>query len=217
MIKSLYNKKQSGYYENLRPDIIALIPDGSNKILELGCAKGYTLKKLKELGKASEILGIEINRQSVLEAKNHLDNVICANIEDMVSIPFNRNYFNFIIFADVLEHLEDPWNVLKMIRNYLKDDGFVIATIPNLRHKSIILPLFLRGRFQYDPTGGAMDISHLRFFTRESITTMFKSVGYSKVTFIDYPLSLKAKIVTLLSFGFLRDFFIFKFRVKVEK
>lgn len=215
--KDLYNNKTNGYYENIRDDIISLIPNGSNKILEVGCGKGYTLRKLKALGKADKIIGIEINEESAQEAKKYLDNILCGNIEEINFLPYDKNYFDFIIFADVLEHLINPWKVVKMIRDYLNDRGFIIATIPNIRHKSIILPLILRGIFQYNPEGGAMDISHLRFFTKRSILSLFKNAEYTRVHFVDYPLSLKAKIATSLSFGLLRDFFTFKFRIMVEK
>ena len=215
--ENLYNNKTNGYYENIRDDIISLIPDGSNKILEVGCGKGYTLRKLKAIGKADKIIGIEINENSIQETKKYLDNILFGNIEEINFLPYDKNYFDVIIFADVLEHLVNPWKVLKMIRHYLNDRGFIIATIPNMRHKSIILPLVLKGIFQYNQEGGAMDISHLRFFTRRSVLSLFKNSGYSKVHFIDYPLSIKANIATSLSFGLLRDFFIFKFRVMVEK
>ena len=103
------------------------------------------------------------------------------------------------------------------MRDYLNEKGSIIATIPNLRHKSIVLPLILRGKFQYDPDGGLMDITHLRFFTRESVTSLFKTSGYSKVYFVDYPISFKARVVAVSSLGFLRDFFIPKFRVIAAK
>ena len=212
----LFRSKTDGYYENIREDIINIISDGPNKILEIGCGKGYTLKKLKELGKAKEIVGIEINNNSAECAKKLLDHVTEGDIEEMDSLSFSKNYFDYIIFADVLEHLITPWKVLRMVGDYLNEEGSIIATIPSLRHKSIILPLLIHGRFEYDRNGGSLDVSHLRFFTRSSVTSLFKTAGYSKVHFVDYPLSFKAKIATFLSFGFLKDFFVYKFR-EVEK
>jgi SAM-dependent methyltransferase len=202
-----------GYFENIREDIIELIPKGPNKVLEIGCGKGYTLKKLLELGKANYIAGIEIDTKAADEARNHLDYVVCEDIEQMSSLPFEKNFFDFIIFADVLEHLVNPWKVLDLVREYLNDKGSVIATVPNLRHKSVIAPLVFKGRFNYDPEGGLLDISHLRFYTKESIISLFKISGYPKIEFYDYPLSIKAKIASFLTFNFLKDFFVYKFRI----
>jgi len=211
--QSLYIEKEEGYYGNIRDDIISLVQKGPNKILEIGCGRGCTLKKLKELGKASKVCGVEIDKDSAQYAKAYLDYMVKGDIEEMSSLPFDRSYFDYIIFADVLEHLINPWKVLKMVNNYLSDEGSIIATTPNLRHKSIILPLILKGRFQYNIAGGNMDVTHLRFFTRDSLTSLFKTSGYTRVYFIDYPLSLKLRIATALSVGFLRDFFIYEFRV----
>ena len=60
----MYRNKDEGYSSIVRWDMIELIPAGDHKILEVGCGAGQTLKKLKELGKAKEIVGIEINEQA---------------------------------------------------------------------------------------------------------------------------------------------------------
>jgi len=210
-------KKEEGYYENIREDIIELIHKGPNKILEIGCGKGYTLKKLKELEKANYIAGIEIDTKAADEAKNYIDYIVCEDIEQMSYLPFEKNFFDFIIFADVLEHLVNPCKVLGLVREYLNDKGSIIATVPNLRHKSVIIPLVFKGRFNYNPEGGLLDITHLRFYTRESIISLLKMSGYTKIEFYDYPLSLKTKITSFLTFNFLKDFFVYKFRVIAHK
>ena len=209
--------KSEGYYGNIRTDIIDLILNKPNKILEIVGGKGYTLKKLKELGKANYIAGIEIDIKVADEARGYLDYVVCEDIEQISSLPFEKNFFDFIIFADVLEHLINPVKVIGMFRDYLTNKGSIIATIPNLRHKSVIMPLVFKGQFKYDPEGGSLDISHLRFYTRESIISLFKVAGYPKIEFYDYPLSFKAKLASFFTFGFLKDFFVYKFRVVARK
>ena len=214
--KNLYNNKTDTYYTNICNDIISLIPEGPHIILEIGCGKGATLKKLKELGKAKEVVGIDMNAD-INHERSGIDKIILQDIESMNSLPFRKNYFDYIIFADVIEHFVDPWKVLKMVNVYLNDNGSLMAIIPNLLHRSIIGPLLFHGSFKYDPEGGPLDIAHLRFFTKKSAQALFKSSGYSMIHFIDYPVSAKARIANFLSFGLLKEFFIYKLRLIANK
>lgn len=64
-------------------------------------------------------------------------NVIAADIEKTV-LPYQEEYFDYIILADVLEHLENPWRALENIKAYLKPGGQVLASIPNILHFSVL-------------------------------------------------------------------------------
>lgn len=78
---------------------------------------------------------------------------------------FDKASFDYIVCADVLEHLIDPWKVLTELVTYLKPSGRLVVSIPNVRHWSVWFPLILRGRWEYRDVG-IMDKTHLRFFTR---------------------------------------------------
>jgi hypothetical protein len=91
--------------------------------------------------------------------------------------------FDCIVFNDVLEHMIDPWSVLATTRSLLSARGVVVASIPNIRHVSVLLPLLVRGRWSY-MEWGVLDRTHLRFFTRRSMISMFEGAGY-RVTHIE--------------------------------
>jgi len=79
---------------------------------------------------------------------------------------------------DVLEHLPDPWTVLRQAHGLLNPGGVVVASIPNLRYFPVLKDLVLRGEFEYQ-RDGVLDRTHLRFFTRKSIGRLFEDTGYS--------------------------------------
>ena len=168
----LYEHKDEGYSSNIRWDVIPLIPTGDNKILEVGCGAGYTLKKLKELGKANEIVGIEMNEQVSQDLSDTLDRLYVGDVET-IDLPQNEKYFDYILFVDVLEHLINPRGVLHDYKTLLRDGGYIIASIPNIKHHSVLLPLIFFDEFQYSDFG-LLDASHLRFFTKKEILKMFK-------------------------------------------
>jgi 2-polyprenyl-3-methyl-5-hydroxy-6-metoxy-1,4-benzoquinol methylase len=81
-----------------------------------------------------------------------------------------------IIFADVIEHLRDPLKTLEKMKNYLKNDGYLLMSIPNIMHYSVIIPL-LMGEYSWDPAG-IRDYTHMHCFTLNTIRTMLQSTGY---------------------------------------
>lgn len=172
-------------YNSLRFDIINLIEPKNKKILDIGCAMGKTSFELKQRG-ASLVAGVELSEKIGLEASKILDKVVIGDIEK-TDLPFEKEYFDYIIYGDILEHLTDPWKILSKNAKYLKKDGFVIASIPNVRHYSVINDLVFKGKWPYVEEGIVCK-SHLRFFTLSEIKNLFTSSGY-KITKIRRNLS----------------------------
>ena len=165
--------KQSEYYSSIRSEVQDRVKKNSKFILDVGCGSGvmgYSLKSQL----AAEVWGIEIVESAGLEAIEKLDNVFIGPVEECYE-KLPNSYFDTMIFADVLEHLVDPYSLLKNIVGKLKDDGEIVASIPNINYWGVILSL-LMGDFRYSDQG-ILDRTHLRFFTRSSIYEMFADSG----------------------------------------
>jgi O-antigen biosynthesis protein len=145
-------------------------------VLEVGCASGIQSKILKEQ-LLCRVTGIEIDPEAADDAKEYCDDVIIENVEqiDFKKI-FHGRKFDVILFADVLEHLRNPGKILKEIRHLLKDDGYVVASIPNIVHGSVIYQM-MKGEFDYKEYG-LLDDTHIRFFTIKNIYGTFEKAGY---------------------------------------
>ncbi len=140
----------------------------------MGCSIGALREQIKRKNNNVEIVCIEIDMQMAKVAKEKIDRVIMEDIERINLIDyFKPNYFNCIIFADVLEHLKDPWAVLKNVTNFLTDNGFIIASIPNVRYYTTIINL-VKGYWPYQERV-IHDKKHLRFFTLKNIKEMFQN------------------------------------------
>ena len=164
-------------YIGQRNDILNFIPPGVRRVLDIGCSAGNLGYSIKNKLNA-EVCGIELNRQMADDASKKLDKVLVDDIETLnLTEHFPKKYFDCIIFADILEHLKDPWDVLKNTRNVLSDTGLIIASIPNVRHHSTIINLLIKGYWPYR-NRGIHDKTHLRFFTLRNIKEMFESNGF---------------------------------------
>lgn len=171
--------KSSSYYDVNRSDLVDLLPSINGSYLEIGCGSGSTLEYIKSKG-ASYVAGIDINKDAITTAKNRgLDFAEVVNIEE-AELPFSKEFFDCIICADVIEHLYNPWNILKNLALYLKQGGYVLLSIPNIKHYTILKDLILNDDWRYTELG-ILDSSHIRFFTFKEIN---KLINYANLRII---------------------------------
>ena len=143
-------------------------------VLEIGCDMGANLLGIKNRFPNCSIYGVEINQNAT--AIGECVAPICyGNIEEE-TIPFEEK-FDYIIFGDVLEHLHDPQRTIEYCREILKEDGRILASIPNVMHISVMKQL-LRGEFRYTDVG-LLDKTHIHFFTAKEIVRMFEQAEYT--------------------------------------
>jgi len=149
------------------------------KVLEVGCACGALLSGIKSKFKNAELYGIESNKFEA-EISGSFANVK-NNDYDEECVTFPEGYFDYIIFSDVLQKVKDPWAVLAKYKNYLREGGHVLASVPNVLHYSVIAGL-LGGRWSYTDSG-ILNRSHLRFFTPTEVELMFMNAGFKNIKF----------------------------------
>lgn len=99
------------------------------KILDIGCAYGFILKKIPNV---FERFGVDVSEYALNQAKqiNPGADFKIANAEE--PLPFPREYFDIIICNDVIEHLENPAMAIENIKKVLKKDGVFYLNTPNL-------------------------------------------------------------------------------------
>jgi SAM-dependent methyltransferase len=164
------------YYDQARPEVANLVPAECHRVLEIGCATGQLGRLLKARG--HHVTGVELVPEVAEAAREHLDHVVTADVE-ADGFPFSPDAFDCVVFADVLEHLIDPWRVLREAVALLAPDGRVVASIPNVQNLDVIRRL-LRGRWDYRERG-ITDFGHLRFFTLRTIHGLFAQAGLEVV------------------------------------
>jgi GT2 family glycosyltransferase/tetratricopeptide (TPR) repeat protein/2-polyprenyl-3-methyl-5-hydroxy-6-metoxy-1,4-benzoquinol methylase len=163
------------YFDFHRPEVLALVPPAAARILDIGCAAGRLGMLIKERQQA-QVTGIEYSAEAAAIAQTRLDRVVVGDIETLAP-DFDPQSFDAVVCADVLEHLREPGAVLKRIRSWLRPDGKLIVSIPNVRHHSVICGL-LAGNWSYQPAG-LLDRDHLRFFTRREIEKLLHRSGFT--------------------------------------
>lgn len=167
------------YYGNVNQSLLKHIPSQAKILLEVGCGSGELAKAYKLTNPAGYYIGIELFEQAAELARQHLDRVLCADVEKLslseALLPGEQ--LDCLIYGDVLEHLRDPWQVLREHVDFLATEGTVVACIPNIQHWKTFGRLFF-DKWQYAESG-LLDWTHLRFFSLEDIIKLFIDAGLS--------------------------------------
>ena len=155
--------------------IAANVKDGS-EVLEFGCYTGDLAKYLKEQ-KNCRVCAVELDEEAFAVAQNHLEDGMNADIENYEWVEyFADKKFDVLICADILEHLRNPGDAIKNALGLLKEDGYILFSIPNIAHNDLVTKLFLN-RFDYTETG-LLDSTHIHFWGVNNLSDFFAQNGY---------------------------------------
>jgi 2-polyprenyl-3-methyl-5-hydroxy-6-metoxy-1,4-benzoquinol methylase len=188
----LNSKSDYSYDINLDSDstqanIIKYI--GKNKkVLEFGAGRGAITRALIDAN-SCEVHVVENDRESLQVLRQITRNVydIDLNTRNACDELMPIGPFDVLLFADVLEHLFDPWLLIKSSCKLLNENGFIVVSLPHAGHASIIACL-LNNDFAYQDKG-LLDKTHIRFFGLVNIEQLHTSAGLeivdSKFTICD--------------------------------
>ena len=215
MLEDRYKAKIFDYYDNYRNDVVPLLPKHTARVLEIGCGTGNTLAYLKANGYCDWTCGVEMFPDAVEEAATKVDLVHLCNIEDAL-LPIEAGSIDLILCLDVLEHCVNPQKIIAYLHTLLTPEGTIIASIPNVRHYSVVFPLVFKNRWDYEEVG-ILDHTHLRFFVKNTAISLMESSGLKLDSCIisNFYASRMNKILIMISFGIISSFLTKNYLVKV--
>jgi len=154
--------------------VIELLEPGAT-VLDVSCGGGELDRYLAERG--HRVWAVDANPAALESAKPYCVEVRQADLEttDLTEV-FGDLRFDAVVFADSLEHLREPWRALQSARELLSEHGTVVASIPNFAHAAVRLAI-MSGSMPYR-RNGILDDTHLRFFTRAGVESLFLECGF---------------------------------------
>lgn len=173
--------KQTPAHDLINNELMAMIPAGARRIVDVGCMHGQMARVYKKINPTVHYIGIDIDKDYAEVAKQYCDDAFAADIEKLNLSEWEHLFpSDCWIFGDCLEHLRDPWAILRKIRSSIDPDGCVLVCIPNAQHWGVQMRL-LSGQFYYEDSG-LLDRTHLRWFTRITMLEMFQATGWAVTT-----------------------------------
>jgi len=170
------------YKESFRPwsshEMLQSWVEQGARVLDVGCGTGYLAQGLQRKG--CTVYGIDQDQSQVDRAKERGVKATCISVTDAEALQQHLGKgatFDFVVCADILEHVTDPKNTLEMLKQYV--GGKLLISLPNVAHWSVRWGL-LRGEWRYQDSG-ILDRTHVHFFTRETARELLKHAGYKIV------------------------------------
>jgi 2-polyprenyl-3-methyl-5-hydroxy-6-metoxy-1,4-benzoquinol methylase len=156
------------YFGTARREMLPHLPAKVRRFLDLGCGTGATTALVRQERAVEWSGGVEIDAASAKAAEAVCDRVWCGNAEQ---IPFESEIalasLDLVLCLDTLEHLADPWAMVRRLSPLIGEGGRLIVSVPNIRNWKFLWRLAAHGDFRYRDAG-LLDRTHLRFFVRET-------------------------------------------------
>lgn len=148
------------------------IPRGAERVLEIGCGDGNFVNFFS----SCEYWGVEPNANvKQIESSNIFKIYKCDYDQAYDQIP--NEYFDLVIVNDVVEHMTDHDYFFSSIKKKMTKGGFLLGSVPNVRHISNIINLIYHKDWHYQ-SSGILDRTHFRFFTKKSLIRTFNLHNY---------------------------------------
>jgi SAM-dependent methyltransferase len=167
-----------------RCKIFKQVPAGSTA-LEIGCGSGR-LANILTIWKKCRVYCVDKDPVISSFAKGKCIEILNIDIEN-TELPYEKDAFDRIIIGNALEHMIEPEQVLIRLRKYLKEDGSLIYSVPNIVNWHSRMKIFF-GKFEYED-GTVFERSHLRFFTLRSAKNLAIDSGY-RIIWLDVTPSI---------------------------
>ena len=166
-------RKEMGDFKIKWKSLKANLPLGKNvQFLDFGCGKGLLLSEILKVNPDLKATGADVSETGIKFAKKALPSAKFILIKEGEKLPFKTNSFDFILAADVLEHVYDTDLIFSELARILKPGGKIFISVPyHGMFKNIIITL-IGFDFYFDPKQ-----PHIRFFTKNNLFKIVKEKG----------------------------------------
>ncbi|QQS35703.1 MAG: class I SAM-dependent methyltransferase [Ignavibacteriales bacterium] len=139
------------------------------KLLDVGCGKGFFVQECVKAGMHAQ--GIDVSESGIKYATEVLKvKAECKAIEEVVGKPEYKSAFDVVTLWATIEHVPEPYTLLKSIYSCLKPGGlFILDTgMGNVKEEK-----YLSGHSQwYDA------LQHLFVYSEEGLRKILKDTGF---------------------------------------
>jgi SAM-dependent methyltransferase len=153
---------------------------GTEVVLDVGCSTGHILTGIRD--RAAQVFGHELNRIEIAYCRDR------HNL-DVSDTPLNERFqfgsFDYVLLMFVLEHIGEPLEFLRYLKQFLKPTGKLIILVPNV--EDALLQFFSIPAF----AGFYFCIEHLFYYSPKTIRELFDRTGLegSIETLQEYPIT----------------------------
>lgn len=160
------------YGDDVRGDILRMIPPDGRVIGSIGCGYAATEAELVRAGR--EVHGVDVAAEAIAVASRRLTSARLVAPDDLR--PFEPASLDGLILADVIEHIPRAWVALTAYAEAVKPGGWVVISVPNMRSVDVVQRFMIGGDWPEDRTG-IFDATHLQNMSKRRLTRWCRTAG----------------------------------------
>lgn len=160
------------YDDQVRHDILRMIPPDGQIIGSIGCGPAATEATLVKQGRT--VHGVEVTPELIPIAGPRLSSF--RVVPPTGQSPFDAESLDGLILADVIEHIPNAWEALAHFATAVKPGGWVVISVPNMRNLSSLRTYVIKGDWPEDDTG-IFDRTHVQFMTHRRLERWARGAG----------------------------------------
>lgn len=142
------------------------------RVLDLGCGDGFFIDFLKKKGINSEGADISIEAMAKCEKKGYRATLINSTGNNL---PFENKTFDLVFLLDVLEHLYNPYSLLKEVVRITR--GHIIVSVPNFNSLAARIQVLLG----CVPENNKPSQGHIYWFNKKELEKMIKKMSLTLI------------------------------------
>jgi 2-polyprenyl-6-hydroxyphenyl methylase/3-demethylubiquinone-9 3-methyltransferase len=143
------------------------------RVLDVGCHGGRFTQEVVTRYPSSRISGIDMSQHAIRYAKKRNPKVD-FRVARAESLPYKNGSFDLVTCFEVLEHVEDPVQVVGEMRRVLSPQGYIMMLVPS-ENWLFRLVWFFWTRFG---PGRVWHHTHVQKFHHETLDTLLSKNGF---------------------------------------
>ena len=166
-------------FANPRTEVALSLLAGGERLLDLGCWKGAFLAKVARAERYRQLVGVDLVDEGVDAAcaRGFDARVVDLNADPL---PFPDAHFDGVAHLAVLEHVFDPYAVIREVHRVLRPGGEFVIAVPNAASLTNRLRI-LFGRIPVTSSDPGWDGGHLHYFSKHALDHFLADEGFEVV------------------------------------
>jgi SAM-dependent methyltransferase len=133
-------KKKNYLFNKMR---LLLAKEGRGTLLDVGCGDGDFSNMAHKLG--FQVTAADLNPEKF----KYADKIPFRQIDLEKPLPFSQQSYDYVMFCEVVEHLENPSFAIRQFRQILKKNGYLYLSTPNILNVRSRLRFLMEGAFDF--------------------------------------------------------------------
>ena len=165
--------EQTPLHHQHNPGLLAVMP-AVGRVVEAGCSSGALAAAYKQLNAGSYYTGIEIDPSYAAIAQAHCDAVLVVDLDTLADLPPPQSLeAECWVFGDCLEHLVDPWRLLRWVHGLQPAGSNPSAVVYAGNNHRLICRRWLSDPLPAEPR----DLTRSRVISREPDRAVMDAIG----------------------------------------